>query len=62
MSNSVSGFLSGMPWFAWVAIVAIISSGLGALAKLRYRHLERIGMVRQGIHPDGAKSGIRSED
>lgn len=44
--------LTSLPWFAWIAIVAIICGCIKGLAAMRYRHLERIEMIRQGMNPD----------
>jgi uncharacterized membrane protein (DUF106 family) len=45
-------FLHSMPWFAWVAIVAIISGSVTTIVKDRIRHRERMEMIRMGMHPD----------
>ncbi len=42
----------GMPWFGWIAIVAIVSGTITTILKMRMTHHERIEMVRQGMHPD----------
>ena len=57
MGSDVVNLLSGIPWFAWIAIVAIVSSSIGGIAKMRYKHLERIEMIRQGMNPDDIKPG-----
>ena len=54
VSESVHLFQS-LPWFAWIAIVAIISGCLTDVMKRRYRHMERIEMIRQGMNPDSNK-------
>ncbi len=51
MEHSMS-ILGSIPWFAWIAIVAIICSTLQCLAKSSMRHRERIAMIRMGMHPD----------
>jgi hypothetical protein len=48
--------LQSIPWFAWIAIVAIISSGAVQIVTASHRHAERIELIRQGIHPDGGKA------
>ena len=57
MSSDVFGFLNGIPWFAWISIVAIVCSSIGGIAKMRYKHLERIEMIRQGMNPNDIKPG-----
>jgi hypothetical protein len=44
--------LTSIPWFAWIAIVAIISGCVSGVVKMRYQHLERLEMIRQGMNPD----------
>lgn len=41
-----------IPWFAWIAIVAIVCGTIQSLAKSSMRHRERIAMIRMGMHPD----------
>jgi hypothetical protein len=48
--------LTTMPWFGWVAIAAIVSGCLSGILKMRYQHLERIEMIRQGMNPDAPAS------
>jgi hypothetical protein len=47
--------LNTIPWFGWIAIVAIICSTISGVVHSRYRHNERMAMIRMGMHPD-AKS------
>jgi hypothetical protein len=42
----------GMPWFAWVAIVGIVSGCVTGLVSTVIRHRERMAMIQLGIHPD----------
>jgi hypothetical protein len=45
-----------IPWFAWIAIVAIvggaISNTVTSVARMTYRHRERMAMIQMGMHPD----------
>jgi hypothetical protein len=45
-----------LPWFAWIAIVAIaggaISNTITTVARLTCRHRERMAMIQMGMHPD----------
>jgi hypothetical protein len=47
---------SVIPWFAWIPIVAIVggvtSSTIISVARMTYRHRERMAMIQMGIHPD----------
>ncbi len=45
-------FFMTIPWYAWVAIVAIVSGVGGGLLTRLLEHRERMAMIRQGIHPD----------
>lgn len=50
----------GLPW-ALIAIVAILAGGIQALAKMYFRHQERIAMIEQGMDPDQASLPRRRE-
>ena len=50
----------GLPW-ALIAIVAILAGGIQALAKMYFRHQERIAMIEQGMDPDQASLPKRRE-
>jgi hypothetical protein len=47
---------STIPWFAWIAIVAIVggvvSGVITKLTKTLCVHRERMAMIRMGMHPD----------
>ena len=45
----------GIPWWAWIPIIAIVMGGIGQIMRQRHKHLERMEMIRQGIHPDSLK-------
>lgn len=52
-------FLSGIPWFAWIPISAIVL-GVGGgvmtkLVELSQRHRERMAMIQAGMHPDATQ-------
>lgn len=51
-SSLFSRVLLSIPWWAWIAIVAIISSCLGETFKAVLRHNERMALIRMGLHPD----------
>jgi hypothetical protein len=53
--TEVTSFLTVIPWYAWIAIVAIVCGSATDMLKRRYRHLERLEMIRQGMHPDSGK-------
>ena len=55
MTTEIVHLANSIPWFAWIAIVAIISGSIAEVLKRRYRHLERIEMIRQGMNPDSTK-------
>ncbi|MDG2223561.1 MAG: hypothetical protein P8L85_19420 [Rubripirellula sp.] len=41
----------GFPW-ALIAIVAILAGGIQGIAKMYFRHQERIAMIEQGVDLD----------
>jgi hypothetical protein len=51
----------GIPWWAWIAIIAIVMGGIGQILRQRHKHLERMELIRQGINPDSVKSGAPPE-
>jgi hypothetical protein len=53
-SDPVSLLLS-VPWFGWVAILGIVFGSLTGMLKMRYEHIERMEMIRQGLNPDQVK-------
>lgn len=46
--------IQSLPWFGWVAIVAIVMGGVNGVVSALARHRERMAMIRQGMHPDVA--------
>jgi hypothetical protein len=52
--TSVVSILGTLPWFAWIAIVAIVSGSICGTVKTLIIHRERMAMIRHGIHPDSA--------
>jgi hypothetical protein len=50
--ESAVPILATLPWFAWIAIVAILSGTVGGILKTLIIHRERMAMIRQGLHPD----------
>jgi hypothetical protein len=64
--SEVGSFLQGIPWFAWIPILAIvlgISSGtITRLIEMRHRHTERMAMIRAGMHPDAPTTSSAEYD
>ncbi len=50
--TSVVTIMNALPWFAWIAIVAIISGTIDGVVKRSIKHRERMAMIQHGIHPD----------
>ena len=50
--ESAVPILATLPWFAWIAIVAIVSGSVCGTLKTLIIHRERMAMIRHGIHPD----------
>jgi hypothetical protein len=51
----------GIPWWAWIPIIAIVMGGISGILRQRHKHLERMELIRQGINPDSPKSVGRPE-
>jgi hypothetical protein len=43
--------LGAMPWFAWVAIVAVICGSVTKMVAMSQAHFERMAMIQAGINP-----------
>jgi hypothetical protein len=54
-------WVSGMPWFGWVAMVAIICGTVTQVQTCRTKHAERMEMIRLGMHPDGGSKRPQAE-
>ncbi len=48
---SVEGVLNAFPWWAWIAIVAVVGETVRQVVKMNHKHRERIEMIRQGMDP-----------
>ena len=44
-------FMSSLPWYAWVAIVAILAGAFQSVVKSIHRHEQRMAMIKQGLDP-----------
>jgi hypothetical protein len=58
MSSAVS-ILNSLPWFAWIAIVAIVCGSISDMVKRSIRHRERMAMIQHGMHPDSPTAKTR---
>jgi hypothetical protein len=58
--TSVVTILNALPWFAWIAIVAIMCGTIDDLLKRSIKHRERMAMIRQGINPDAPTEKVHS--
>ncbi|WP_435005087.1 hypothetical protein P12x_002978 [Tundrisphaera lichenicola] len=59
-TNGFVQFLTGIPWFAWIAIVAIVCGSISAIIAQCQRHFERMAMIQHGMNPDD-KTAIKPE-
>ncbi len=50
--DALKSVLLTIPWFAWIAIVAIISETVKKTICLSHRHRERMAMIQMGMNPD----------
>ncbi len=44
--------LDSIPWYGWVAIVAIVFGSIQAMVKMNLRHKERMAMIQRGLDPN----------
>lgn len=51
-ASSLFDWLDGMPWFGWIAIVAIVTGCVTGTINNMLTHRQRMAMIRQGLHPD----------
>ncbi len=58
---TVTEFVSVLPWYAWVAIIAIVFGVGSGVIQTILKHRERMEMIRQGIHPDRPESESSSK-
>jgi hypothetical protein len=58
--TGVVSILNALPWFAWIAIVAIVCGTTGDLLKRSIKHRERMAMIRQGMNPDAHAEKVHS--
>ena len=52
--DSLRQVLHALPWYAWIAIVAIIGTTVRSVVKMSHQHRERMEMIRQGLDPGEA--------
>jgi len=44
--------LESIPWYAWVAIIAIIGGTVTSVTKMILHHQERMEMIQRGMDPE----------
>ena len=47
----MQSILQSMPWYGWIAIVAIICGAFQAIVKSIHRHEQRMAMINKGQDP-----------
>jgi uncharacterized membrane protein len=58
IGSALVDLLKGIPWFAWIAIVAIIGGTISSVVKARYRHVQRMEMINKGMDPTVIQSKL----
>ena len=58
IGSALSDLLLSLPWYAWIAIVAIIGGTVSTVVKARYRHVQRMELIRQGMDPSMIKAKL----
>lgn len=41
-----------IPWYAWIAIIAIVGGLISGLTKMVIAHREKMALIAQGMNPD----------
>ena len=49
--DSIQEFMSSLPWYAWVAIIAIIGGTISSITRANHTHQQRMAMIKQGMDP-----------
>ena len=47
----MQSLLQWIPWYGWVAIVAIVCGCLSGIVKSIHRHEQRMAMIKKGMDP-----------
>lgn len=50
-----TSLVEAIPWYAWIAIVAIVGGIIVQIVSMQHKHAERMEMLRQGIAPPPEK-------
>ena len=58
--TSLVSILNTLPWFAWIAIVAIVCGTIDDLLKRSIKHRERMALIERGMNPDAATEKARA--
>jgi hypothetical protein len=58
--TGIVSILNSLPWFAWIAIVAIVCGTIGDHLKRSIKHRERMAMIQHGMNPDAPTEKARA--
>ena len=58
--TGVVTIINALPWFAWIAIVAIVCGTIDGVVKRSIKHRERMAMIQHGIHPDAPTEKVQA--
>ncbi|MBK8267613.1 MAG: hypothetical protein IPK83_04635 [Planctomycetes bacterium] len=50
MAN-LANILAAFPWWAWIAVIAILGGLIRQVISMNHKHRERMEMIRQGMDP-----------
>jgi hypothetical protein len=56
----VMSFLNSMPWYAWIAVVAIVCGCVTRVIAMSHKHSERMAMIQAGRDPY-VKAAVKEE-
>lgn len=49
--GNIWNFLSGIPWWAWISILAIVGASVQQIMRMQQSHRERLAMIQRGLDP-----------
>ena len=49
--EQLASSVASMPWFGWVAIVAVVCGTITKVVSMSHEHFERMAMIQQGLDP-----------
>lgn len=54
--EAFADLIGKLPWYAWVAIVAITGGTVTSIVTARLRHTEKMAMIEAGLDPSSVST------